>query len=33
MPEITDKPDLLGSHLEEVLTNLWKIYSEKGGED
>jgi hypothetical protein len=30
-PEITDKPDLLGKHLEEVLNNLWKINNNKKG--
>lgn len=27
MPEKTDKPEVLGAHLEEVLTNLWKHYA------
>jgi hypothetical protein len=27
MPEKTDKPEVLGAHLEEVLTGLWQIYS------
>ncbi len=29
MPEKTDKPELLGAHLEEVLNALWKNYREK----
>ena len=29
MPEKTDKPDVLGAHLEEVLDALWKTYSSK----
>lgn len=27
MPEKTDKPDVLGAHLEEVLTQLWQVYT------
>lgn len=27
MPEITDKPDLLGAHLQEVLAKTWRLYS------
>jgi len=27
MPEITDKPEVLGAHLEEVLNALWKNYN------
>lgn len=27
MPEKTDKPDVLGAHLEEVLTGLWRVHS------
>ncbi|MCP5050264.1 MAG: hypothetical protein GY940_24065 [bacterium] len=26
MPEKTDKPDVLGAHLEEVLTKLWQVF-------
>ncbi|MCU0287317.1 MAG: hypothetical protein MUF15_13100 [Acidobacteria bacterium] len=29
MPEKTDKPDILGAHLEEVLNRLWKVYQGK----
>lgn len=29
MPEKTDKPDILGAHLEEVLTPLWQIYNRR----
>ncbi len=29
MPEKTDKPDVLGAHLEDVLTALWKVYSQR----
>jgi hypothetical protein len=29
MPEKTDKPDVLGAHLEEVLAGLWKTYGSK----
>ncbi|MCP5105713.1 MAG: hypothetical protein GY950_20160 [bacterium] len=27
MPEKTDKPEVLGAHLEEVLTKLWQVYT------
>lgn len=27
MPEKTDKPEVLGAHLEEVLTKLWKVHT------
>ena len=27
MPEKTDKPDVLGAHLEEVLTGLWQVHT------
>jgi hypothetical protein len=26
MPEKTDKPEVLGAHLEEVLTRVWQVY-------
>ena len=29
MPEKTDKPEVLGAHLEEVLAGLWKTYRSK----
>jgi len=29
MPEKTDKPEVLGAHLEEVLTKLWAAYSRR----
>jgi len=29
MPEKTDKPDVLGAHLEEVLTNLWAVQTKR----
>ena len=29
MPEKTDKPDVLGAHLEEVLTRLWQVYTRR----
>ncbi len=28
MPEKTDKPDVLGAHLEEVLNSLWQTWRE-----
>lgn len=27
MPEKTDKPEVLGAHLEEVLTKVWQVYT------
>lgn len=27
MPEKTDKPEVLGAHLEDVLTKVWKVYT------
>lgn len=29
MPEKTDKPEVLGAHLEEVLTGLWQVYTRR----
>jgi hypothetical protein len=29
MPEKTDKPDVLGAHLEEVLTQVWQVYTRR----
>jgi hypothetical protein len=29
MPEKTDKPDVLGAHLEDVLTGLWQVYTRR----
>lgn len=29
MPEKTDKPDVLGAHLEEVLNRLWQVYTRR----
>ncbi|MCP4216920.1 MAG: hypothetical protein GY765_19880 [bacterium] len=29
MPEKTDKPDVLGAHLEEVLNKVWKVHNER----
>jgi hypothetical protein len=29
MPEKTDKPEVLGAHLEEVLTRLWQVYTRR----
>lgn len=29
MPEKTDKPEVLGAHLDEVLTRLWQVYTRR----
>jgi len=32
-PDITDKPDLLSSKLEELLSNLWRLYKDRRREE
>jgi hypothetical protein len=33
MPEKTDKPDVLGAHLAEVLTRLWRVHTGRKGDN